>query len=120
MITPKTVKTVLNMNKNGAGNAEIAEKCGVSIESVESILESSNRNKIHINSDQMSLWNISTELDCESDNINGISNLLFCAGDNIDELSAEALYALGNSLFSIYEKLKGLSESMMELGKKKS
>lgn len=120
MITPKTVETVLNMNKNGAGNAEIAEKCGVSIESVESILESSNRNKIHINSDQMSLWNISTELDCESDNINGISNLLFCAGNNIDELSAEALYALGNNLFGIYEKLKGLSESMMELGKKKA
>lgn len=120
MITPKTVKTVLNMNKNGAGNAEIAEKCGISTESVESILESSNRNKIHINSDQMSLWNISSELDCESDNINGIANLLFCAGNSVDELSAEALYSLGNNLFGICEKLKELSESMMELGKKKS
>lgn len=119
MVTPKTVKTVLKMNEDGIDKSEIAMKCDISIQSVEDILKNSNKNKLHISEETMSLWNISTELDCESDNINGISNLLFCAGDNIDELNAEALYALGNNLFGIYEKLKGLSESMMELGKKK-
>ena len=106
MVTPKTVKTVLKMNEDGVDKSEIAMKCDISIQSVEDILKNSNKNKLHVSEETMSLWNISTELDCESDNINGISNLLFCAGDNIDELSAEALYALGNSLFGIYEKTK--------------
>lgn len=119
MVTPKTVKTVLKMNEDGVDKSEIAMKCDISIQSVEDILKNSNKNKLHVSEETMSLWNISTELDCESDNINGISNLLFCAGDNIDELSAEALYALGNSLFGIYEKLKELSESMMALCKDK-
>jgi hypothetical protein len=74
-----------------------------------------NQNKVQINSDQMSLWSIANDLDCENDNINGIANLLFCAGNSVDELNAEALYALGNNLFDICEKLKELSKSMTEL-----
>lgn len=119
MVTPKTVKAVLKMNEDGVDKSEIAMKCDISIQSVEDILKNSNKNKLHISEETMSLWNISTELDYESDNINGISNLLFCAGDNIDELNAEALYALGNNLFGIYEKLKELSKNMMELQKGK-
>lgn len=119
MVTPKTVKTVLKMNEDGIDKSEIAMKCDISIQSVEDILKNSSKNKLYVSEEKMSLWNISTELDCESDNINGISNLLFCAGDNIDELSAEALYALGNNLFGIYEKLKEFSESIMALCKDK-
>lgn len=115
MVTPKTVKAVLKMNEDGIDKSEIAMKCDISIQSVEDILKNSSKNKLHISEETMSLWNISTELDCESDNINGISNLLFCAGNNVGELSAEALYALGNNLFGICEKIKELSKSITEL-----
>lgn len=74
-----------------------------------------NQNKVQINSDQMSLWSIANDLDCENDNIFGIANLLFCAGNSVGELNSEALYALGNNLYEIYEKLKDFSERMAKL-----
>lgn len=118
-ITAKTVKTVINMHKSGVDNVKIAERCGVSVQSVDGVLEADNQNKVHISSGQMSLLAISNDLDCESANINGIANLLFCVGDSVTELTEDTMCVLGNCLFNIHEKLNALSEAIMELQRKK-
>ena len=129
MVTAKTIQTVLNMIEDGVNKSEIAEKCGASVLFVEGLIEAKNKNKVvekgnnkdksYVNAEAMSLWTIANELDCESDNIYGIANLLFCAGNSVGELSAEALYALGNNLFDICEKIKNFSESIEKLQKDK-
>lgn len=117
MITAKMVKTVLDMHESGADNAMIEEKCDISVQSVENILESDNQNKVHINSGQISPWTISNDIDFESANINGIAYLLFCASNCPTDLSAEALFVLGDRLLDIHEKLNTLSKTIMELQK---
>lgn len=65
-------------------------------------------------SNTISPYIISDELDTESNNINGIADLLFCMGNSVTEISSEAMYVLGNCLFDIHERLNVLSKAIME------
>ena len=109
----ETTKAVFDMSKSGKSKSEITKELDLGLKIVEYILET-NKDGNYININKTFLYDISSDIDDEIRNINGVANLLECLGDSVSELTDDAMWVLGSHLHNVHDRLMELSSIVMD------